>query len=153
MSCINLSIRQATTKDVELVAVLVGELLSELAGGEACDLDELKKTSQQLMSQALVFPLLAFDGEAPVGVLVLNECAAIYAGGLFGEISELYVRPDYRSYGVAADLLTKAVVFAKDKGWKRLEVGAPDQPAWHRTLKFYLKEGFEEVGPRLRLKF
>jgi GNAT superfamily N-acetyltransferase len=80
----------------------------------------------------------------------MNECAAIYAGGKFGEISELYVRPEYRSNGVAARLLEAAGKHAEECGWKRLEVGAPTQPAWERTLKFYLREGFEEVGPRLR---
>ena len=32
----------------------------------------------------------------------------------------------------------------------RVEVGAPDVPRWQRTVNFYLKEGFVEVGPRLK---
>jgi GNAT superfamily N-acetyltransferase len=75
---------------------------------------------------------------------------AIYAGGRFGEITELYVSPAHRSKGIAPILITAATSIGRQKGWKRLEVGAPDQPAWSRTLSFYLREGFEEVGPRLR---
>jgi len=82
--------------------------------------------------------------------MTLNECAAIYAGGKFGEISELYVRPDMRSQGVAQQLLDHAQQEARARGWKRIEVGAPSQPDWHRTLNFYLRNGFDEVGPRLR---
>lgn len=29
-------------------------------------------------------------------------------------------------------------------------VGAPHQPEWARTLSFCLRNGFDEVGPRLR---
>jgi len=47
-------------------------------------------------------------------------------------------------------LLTEAEQLAKARSWTRFEVGAPDQPAWARTVQFYLREGFEEVGPRLR---
>ncbi|VCU58913.1 Acetyltransferase, GNAT family [Tritonibacter mobilis] len=86
----------------------------------------------------------------PLGVVVLNECAAIYAGGEFGEITELYVRPEARSLGVAARLVEAAIVEATRHGWHRIEVGAPPQPEWARTMQFYLRNGFEEVGPRLR---
>ncbi len=85
-----------------------------------------------------------------MGVITLHECAAIYAGGVFGEISELYVTPAFRSQGVAAALLLEAQAEGVARGWKRLEVGAPTQPKWHRTLAFYETQGFLETGPRLR---
>lgn len=94
--------------------------------------------------------LLALVDETPVGLLMLNECAAIYAGGRFGEISELYVEPEFRSDGVAAKLIEDAVRLGQGRNWNRLEVGAPDQPVWKRTFDFYLRNGFAEVGPRLR---
>ncbi len=34
-----------------------------------------------------------------------------------------------------------------------LEVGAPSVPKWQRTVDFYLRNGFEEVGPRLYRSF
>ena len=81
---------------------------------------------------------------------MLNECMTIYVGGRFGEITELYVSPEYRSKGIAPLLIGTAIGIGNQKGWKRFEVGARDQPAWNRTLSFYFREGFEEVGPRLR---
>jgi hypothetical protein len=36
-------------------------------------------------------------------------------------------------------------------GWGRLEVGAPDVPKWKGTLAFYRRNGFDEVGPRLKI--
>ena len=48
-------------------------------------------------------------------------------------------------------MLAAAAALARERGWPRLEVGAPDVPKWQRSLDFYLRCGFEEVGPRLRL--
>ena len=93
---------------------------------------------------------LARDADRVVGVMVLNDCSAICAGGRFSEITELYITSESRSHGVAARLLECAMRDAKARGWHRLEVGAPAQPAWARTLQFYLCNGFKEVGPRLR---
>jgi len=98
-----------------------------------------------------VWAFLAEDerGNA-VGVLTLHECASIYAGGRFGEISELFVSPLVRSEGVGPELLKEAMRFGHTREWRRLEVGAPDVPRWNRTVSFYLRNGFEEVGPRLK---
>lgn len=78
---------------------------------------------------------------------MLNECAAIYVGGRFGEISELYVVPDARSENVGALLTDAAAAFGRERNWPFIEVGAPSVPAWQRTVDFYLKHGFEEIGP------
>ncbi len=94
----------------------------------------------------------AGEGEI-VGVLTLNQCTAIYANGNFGEISEFYVKSNWRSSGVGAKLIQAAKKFGMDKGWSELEVGAPPQPTWQRTLDFYISQGFEYSGPRLYCTF
>lgn len=146
------SVRAVTQQDVGVVAELVAALLTEL-DGQPVDLDTVSASTEQVLALRSVSAFLAVGAEAPVGVIVLNECAAIYAGGLFGEISELYVRPEWRSVGVAHALLDAARRFGQAREWRRLEVGAPPQPAWARTLSFYERKGFEMVGPRLRLRF
>lgn len=137
-------------KHAPIVAEFIYLLIDELASGSGPDRSALAATTEAVLPMKSVSGFLATLGSSPVGVLLLNECAAIYAGGKFGEISELYVLPEYRSAGVATQLLEVAENHAQERGWKRLEVGAPAQPAWSRTLKFYQREGFEEVGPRLR---
>ncbi|OED48070.1 hypothetical protein ACH42_02755 [Endozoicomonas sp. (ex Bugula neritina AB1)] len=84
-----------------------------------------------------------------VGVLTLNECAAIYAAGKFGEIMEIYILPELRSEGIGAQFLAEAKRFGKERKWPYLEVGAPAQPKWQQTYDFYIREGFREIGPRL----
>ena len=87
-----------------------------------------------------------------MGVITLNECASIYASGRFGDISEFYVRPRFRGLAVGKRLLEAAVQFARQRGWSRLEVGAPEVPKWQRSVTFYRQAGFSEVGPLLKLE-
>lgn len=150
MSKPSYTVRQATPADAETLSGFVYKLLSELSDGEEPDRNIIADSARQLLPMATVTGLLAFRGSEPVGAMMLNECAAIYAGGRFAEITELYVRPEHRSFGVASQLVSAATELAGARGWKRLEVGAPHQPEWERSLKFYLREGFEEIGPRLR---
>ncbi|WP_164661739.1 GNAT family N-acetyltransferase [Tropicibacter sp. Alg240-R139] len=142
-------VREARPDETPVVARLVAKLLSELDGASV-DPISVALSAEAVLGLPAVTAFLAVAGDEAVGVLVLNECAAIYAGGLFGEISELYVDPDWRSTGVASLLVQAARTLGQERGWKRLEVGAPPQPDWARTLGFYQREGFEEVGPRLR---
>lgn len=145
-----ISVRAARVEDAAIVADFVHALIDELSGGKAPAKQGVFDIAQALLAGADVRAAIAYAGDAPVGVITLNQCAAIYAGGKFGEISELYVRADMRSQGVAQLLLDHAQQEARARGWARLEVGAPSQPEWHRTLNFYLRNGFDEVGPRLR---
>jgi GNAT superfamily N-acetyltransferase len=141
------TIRRAQMKDAPAIARLVEALLTELSGEEVAPMGPV---ARQLLAGQQVIGLLAEADRRAVGVMMLNRCAAIYAGGGFGEISELYVEPAFRSRGVAADLLKYAREVARREDWTRLEVGAPAQPDWARTLAFYEREGFAQIGPRLR---
>lgn len=145
-----ISIRSAQNKDAAIVACFVHALLDELSGGKPPAIEDVTQATKAALAGTGVVAAIAYADDEPVGVMTLNECTAIYAGGKFGEISELYVRQDMRSQGIAQQLLDHAQQEALARGWKRIEVGAPGQPEWHRTLNFYLRNGFNEVGPRLR---
>jgi GNAT superfamily N-acetyltransferase len=145
----SISTHSANATDAETVARFIHALLDELTGGKAPTPDVVRQSAETVLADAGGFAVIASADDEPVGIMVLNECTAIYAGGKFGYISELYVRPDMRSKGIAPHLLEVASQESRARGWKRLEVGAPGQPKWKRTLDFYLRNGFEEVGPRL----
>ncbi len=94
--------------------------------------------------------LLATDDEGDaVGVLTIVETLSLYAGGYIGVLNELYVTPDYRSEGVGKILLDAAKALAEERGWKRLEVTTPGEE-YAKTLRFYEREGFMEIGPRYK---
>jgi hypothetical protein len=48
------------------------------------------------------------------------------------------VIPEKRSAGVAKLLVDATTALGRERSWSRVEVGAPPQPAWERSLKFYL---------------
>jgi len=149
------TIRPANVDDAPAVAEMVGALLTELRGLETMvDLTPLEDTARILLDGAHGYwAWLAPDATgAPAAVLTLNECASVYAGGHFGEICELYVRPDQRSTDVGRRLLDQATAFGRQRSWSQLEVGAPSLPRWARTVAFYKNNGFTEVGPRLNFK-
>jgi GNAT superfamily N-acetyltransferase len=75
---------------------------------------------------------------------------AVYAGGDIGVINEMYVNPDYRCKGVGKMLVDKAKELAKKKKWQRLDVTAPTEHKWVRTVKFYEQQGFVFTGPKLK---
>lgn len=92
-----ISIRQAQTSDVGVVAELAHALLSELTPPEAepPKIGEVRASVTTLLNKDRgIWAFLAEDERGhTVGVLTLHECASIYAGGRFGEISELFVIP------------------------------------------------------------
>jgi len=92
--------------------------------------------------------LLARDGDRLIGLLALSECRALYAGGRFGIIPELYVSPERRSQGVGGALVNEAKRVARSNGWARLEVTTPPLPQFERTLAFYERQGFSVSGGR-----
>ncbi|MDP4034560.1 MAG: GNAT family N-acetyltransferase, partial [Pseudorhodobacter sp.] len=85
------SIRLATSMDAATVAGFVHALLHELTGGTPPAIEDVTRNTKTVLAGTGVVAVLALVDGTPVGVMTLNECAAIYAGGTFGEISELYV--------------------------------------------------------------
>ena len=85
-----------------------------------------------------------------VGFITLVEANAIYAGGKYGVINELYVRPKFRSEGIGKQLLSYAERIRKDSGWSRLELSTPEESKWRKTINFYLREGFVPTGKRMK---
>lgn len=144
--------RELSIDDATTVTKMVGALLAELGAGHAQRLDT-QLVADLLAMKERIFGFLAFTEECPVGIIMLSEGAALFARGSYGIITELYVVPDQRSSGVAMLLIDAAVSLGTLKGWSQLEVGAPNQPIWNRSPNsaLYLKAGFAEIGPRLKL--
>ena len=91
--------------------LLVDALLSELSGSPSRYDERLAAASHLLSRDNRVCGFVAFALQQPVGVIILSENASIYAGGMFGVITELYVVPAQRSAGVATKLVNAAVTW------------------------------------------
>jgi GNAT superfamily N-acetyltransferase len=147
-----MKILEANNQHAKVIIQKVAELVSELAGqvfvyNEAVALGFI----EEAMATGKYMALLAVnESEEVVGILTLGESGAVYAGGKFGVIHEFYIDPDVRFRGIGKLLIEAAKQKSLSLNWARLEVGAPPYPAWKKTKLFYLKEGFQEIGPRLK---
>jgi GNAT superfamily N-acetyltransferase len=145
-----LEIRRAKPDDADAVADMVGRLLTELNKGETVQVSTT--VAADLLTRPDDFAAyLAVDGGKVVGAMTLSTCYALYADGAFCEIAELYVSPEWRSRQAGKLLVEAAADHCRSRGWTTLEVGAPPADAWSRTVAFYKRNGFEDIGPRLNL--
>jgi GNAT superfamily N-acetyltransferase len=147
------TIFQAAPEHMPDVLRLVEALLRELSDdpSEFAGLD-LNAVAPALLSAGPQFTAFLACGskQDPVGVLTLTEAVAAYAGGRYGIISELYVVPAMRGSRVGAKLLAAAKEYGRARGWRRLDVTAPPEARWSRTVTFYERNGFVFTGPKLR---
>ncbi|OBS09450.1 GNAT family N-acetyltransferase [Acidihalobacter prosperus] len=148
------AVAPARPADVAGIAALVGELLDEImraTGTAAFDFD-LAATRARLadfLASGRYFAFAARDETgALAGFVALYEGCALYAGGVFGTLAELYVRPECRSRGLGRRLLAEARTLGAARGWTRLEVTTPPLPEFAATLAFYEREGFAVTGGR-----
>lgn len=146
------TIEKATICDVEEIAVMVGELLTEIMDtinvqAFNFDLAETVSRLEDFLDRGKYFVFIArLKNAYPVGFIALYESYALYAEGAFGTIPELYVRPEYRAEGLGRQLLSQAKSFGASRGWTRLEVTTQPLPQFDRTLAFYQREGFAISG-------
>lgn len=151
----SVTIVRASATDRDDVIVLVERLLYELEDRpeEFAGLDRAKTLRDLEMDweRFTAFLARAPGGEA-VGVATLVETFAIYAGGRYGVIDEMYVAPEYRCRGVGRQLIDAVKRHGRLRGWARVDVSAPPEGRWARTVAFYERQGFVFTGPKLRFR-
>ena len=151
------TINKATINDSDLISKLICELLidfNDRSGSNfMIDQSKIEDTCKKLLPRDNFAGFFAIDNTTneTVGMITISQGTAIYNGGDFGVITELYVDRNVRSNGVGKLLIETAIEFAKTKDWNKIEVGAPNKLEWPRTIEFYKKNGFEEKGPKLRI--
>ncbi|HEM47102.1 MAG TPA: N-acetyltransferase [Alphaproteobacteria bacterium] len=148
------TIEPAVLEDATELASMVGELLGEIMEriAEPAFQFDVQATEQRLRDYLrgdapyTVHVARAADGLC--GFVGLCEAHALYAGGAYGTVTELYVRPAHRGEGVGRRLLDAVLAYGAARGWTRLEVTTPPLPAFDATLRFYQREGFAITGGR-----
>ena len=147
---------KASIKDVKVVVNLIAELLIDFNNKNdsnfIVDKDNLEKTTKKLIIRENFGAFIAYDSEnKPKGLITISEAFAIYNGGDFGVITELYVDRNLRSKGIGKLLLQSVFDFSDAMNWTKIEVGTPNAEEWPRTIEFYKRNGFKQKGPKLRI--
>jgi GNAT superfamily N-acetyltransferase len=143
-------IKRATVRDVDVVVALAFKLFAEI--GHAVSTEAAGAAAHELLAKESGFWALVAVGEReePLGILTLTESAAIYAEGYYGDVQEVYVIPGARSSGVGRALLKEAIEVARERKWSRLEVTPASRATHPGAYAFYVTNGFEETGSRLK---
>jgi GNAT superfamily N-acetyltransferase len=149
-------VREATGDDAVAVAAGLAQLLVELSGGGP-PAAELEEATRELARDREMGALLVAEADGEdgiVGVLAASWQHAIHVPGRYGTIQDLWVHPDWRSRAVGRGLMDAFCDLARREGAKRIEVGLPRESfeSIAATEAFYLANGFEHLGPRMRRK-
>jgi GNAT superfamily N-acetyltransferase len=146
------TIRPATDADAGGVAAAVERLLVELGGSRPPRAELEAEVRAALEDPGIGATIVAeTDGEI-VGVLSASWQRALHVPGRYATIQDLWVDPDWRSRRVGAALVDELAALCQAQGVARIEVGLPRQSfdAIGATEAFYLNNGFEQLGPRMR---
>jgi GNAT superfamily N-acetyltransferase len=146
------TIRLARGDDAAAVAGALKRLLLEL-GGKLPPRPEVEAEARAAVEEPGVGPLLVAEAAGEiVGILSASWQRALHVPGLYATIQDLWVDPDWRSRQVGAALVDELVALCGKQGVARIEVGLPRESfdAIRATEAFYLNNGFEQLGPRMR---
>ena len=155
-------VRPAREGDASAVAAAVAALVAELGGSppprvaiEAEARAHIADPSLGIVLVAEMRSQLSPHSEAKcelVGVLTASWARAIQVAGRLLTIEVLWTRREWRDRGVGAALVEALAAAAGAEGAGRVEVGLPRESftALRATERFYLANGFERLGPRMR---
>ena len=151
----NVTVTEAGSGDLETVLTGVRDLLRELSGDPARTLGTgAREAIRAIIGDRAVGTILVASTDAgeTVGVLSASCQVAIRTAGWYLLIQELYVRPGFREIGIGQQLIRHLVSDAEERGLPLIEVGLPGSgfESHSRTRSFYLRQGFTDVGPRMR---
>lgn len=147
-----MELNKATDQQAGIIVELLTELYAEL-GEEAGSIQFLTDTfvTDLMRSGKTEIYLVNAGKETTVGIVTLTETQALYAGGKYGSLDEMYIRPGFRSAGTGKDIIAKIKTIGRHKKWKRIDVTAPTEERWKRTVAFYEKNGFVFTGSKFKM--
>ncbi len=144
-----LSIEVAQPHEVYAILELIEELLMELEDEGVkipwvsreklhADIRRNLDTEQGLREgPGRLLAVLAKDPNGvAVGVLTMTQSFALYAGGEYGVIDEMYVRPEYRGQDIERQLLDEAVAVAQRRRWFHLDITGREGDQSERARRF-----------------
>ncbi len=148
----NISITTAKKDQIQTIITLLNALYLELGEERSsCTFLNDEFINEIINSGKTSIYLALADNEIAVGIATLTESQAIYAGGNYGTLDEMYILPEYRWAGIGKQLIKKVIETGKEKNWKRIDVTTPTEENRENTISFYKSCGFTFTGNKLKL--
>jgi len=137
----HLTVRAAGPADAPAVA----ELLVEF-NGEGLPAEALARRMEEVRSLETAF-LGEWDGEA-AGLLVLRLVPTLSGAQDWAEITEMYVRPQFRRRGIGRALMEAALGCGRQRGCREFHLLV--DPSNETALAFYARLGFQADSWEMR---
>jgi len=87
---------------------------------------------------------------AKIGEIVAGCCGIFPTEGLEEDCTELvkfYIPQEYRGIGIGKELMQKCIIFAKEKGYKKIYLES--LPEFNKAVSIYEKQGFIHLNKPL----
>lgn len=147
-----MKLEKANIDSIPLIIQLLKDLYIELGEEEESVVYLNERLVKEILDSQQTEVYLAYDHNHEVaGLVTLTECQSFYAGGKYGLIDEMFIKPGFRSNNIGSQIITDVKHIGKEKGWTRIDVTAPTEERWKRTVAFYERCGFVFTGPKLKL--
>lgn len=130
-------------------ARLVADLRTSMNGRVVCTPEDLVPVLVEALDTPSYHGALAMLDGTPMAYIGWNDRFALYAGGPFGQITELFVAPQARRLGLASLLLDHAQHAVLRAGGTSVEISIPSPDTHPGTLAFYAAHGYALRGPRV----
>jgi GNAT superfamily N-acetyltransferase len=146
-------VRPARPGDAPAIAAAVAELLVELGAPTSPDRAAIEaEVRAHVDDPSLGIVLVSASDQDIAGVLAASWARAVQVPGRMLTIEVLWTRREERDRGVGAALVDALAERGAAEGVSRVEVGLPRESfaALCATERFYLANGFELLGPRMR---
>ena len=142
----NMTCRRATQADINAVTDLLFLLYNDEGQAPELSREELFAENEQLFVDKNQALFLAFDGDKAVGVShgsLRREYVNGTNDGVKGYLEAIYVLPEYRKCGIAAELAKITEHWAAMNGCREMASDCLLENT--DSYKFHLKIGFEET--------
>jgi len=146
-----MEIRNAIVGEETEVVGLINELIIELGGAPLPEIEATRTVASFIEESLDGAVVVAASNDELVAVCTLTYQPSIRTLGRYGIIQEMYVKPEFRSEKLGAELIEKANSIAENAGCPIVELSTP--PSGERAENFYRRVGFSKVGVRMRYKF
>ena len=152
----DLIIRRAVVQEVEKIQKLNNELINyEMEHGFDFYVNDwaLSNESKEYFLDLIKNQFVAvseIDGEI-VGYIagsIYNDLSYSYYEGLTAEVNNMFVKSEFRAYGIGSKLMNSFVIWCEKNNAKRIMVTASSKN--EKTIKFYRNNGFKDINLTLR---
>lgn len=122
-----LDIRPFSTKNLQDAMVLMESFVIEISDHDKIEMDQLSGAFTLSIDRTNYHGFIGYIDDYPMCLIAVEERFSILAEAPFGQITELYVEPQFRWEGASALLVERVEALARTCGWSHINTFAPDE--------------------------